>query len=240
MDPMLANILSALAIGIIISIMAAVKSPRLKAFIYSLPIPITIALFATGGHVNTTHIVGLVMVTGFLWLVYGLTRRGVNVYAADVVAAGLYVAAGLFTTKMASIPFIIAAGAFAAFWLLFVIIYRTPRTHDPVNTSKIKPIVKLPVVSAFAYVLLSLKSFLSAGVIVTFPFSGVFAVIESRHTLRTLAATFTHNSIAILVFFIVIHSMDSSHIVLKIIVGWAVYLLILRIVTAVLPLRIKH
>lgn len=237
---MLANILSALAIGIIISIMAAVKSPRLKAFIYSLPIPITIALFATGGHVNTTHIVGLVMVTGFLWLVYGLTRRGVNVYAADVVAAGLYVAAGLFTTKMASIPFIIAAGAFAAFWLLFVIIYRTPRAHDPVNTSsRIKPIVKLPIVSAFAYVLLSLKSFLSAGVIVTFPFSGVFAVIESRQTLRTLAATFSHNSIAILGLFIAIHSMDSSHIVLKVIVGWAVYLLILRIVTAVLPLQAK-
>jgi hypothetical protein len=227
------NIISAIVIGIIIAVMASVASSKLKALIYSLPIPITVALIATGGDVNVTHIIGLVLITLFLWTVKTLYTRGVNIYVADVVATGLYIAGGYFAIGFFKMPFFVAVVLYAIGWAVFMTLYRN---HPPSRKSKsnttIRPIVKLPIVSLFAFILLNLKSYLS-GIIVTFPFSGVFAVVEGRGILRTLAATFTRNSIAILMMFVTIYLFGSADLFLKLVAGWIVYIITLRAVSTI-------
>ena len=61
----------------------------------------------------------------------------------------------------------------------------------------------------------------------TFPFSGVFAVIESRDSLRILAALFTRNSIAVLAMFITMHYLVDEQLVVRLLSGLVVYSIVL-------------
>ncbi len=228
MDDIFLNIISAIAIGLIIFTMSLLKRGHLKALVYSLPIPITIALVATNGHVNETNVIGLIILCLFLWATYWQVNRNVNIYLADILASLGYIVVGYVAISYIKIPFFAISLVYLAAWLLFVLLYKHTVEKKAEAPAKIQPILKLPVVTLLAFVLLSLKSYL-AGIVVTFPFSGVFAVVESRHTLRTLAAVFTRNSIAILGLFLVMHSLDSINLGLRILIGWLVYFAILII-----------
>jgi len=229
------NVVSAIAIGLIIAVMAYIKNSHLKALVYSLPIPITIALIATGGKVNTTNIVGLFLLTLFLWFVWLLNEQGVNIFVADVVAAFSYVLVGYVAIQHIKIPFYLGVFIYFVIWICFVTLYRNrvaieKKKQDP----KINPGIKGVIVTILAYLLLSLKTYLS-GIIVTFPFSGVFAVIEGKHILETLASVFSRNSIAILMMFITIYGLEKINLGLKISAGWIVYLIILKLVIKFIP-----
>lgn len=79
------------------------------------------------------------------------------------------------------------------------------------------------IVFGVAFLLLSAKDLLS-GVMVTFPFSGVFAVVEMKKDLKILAFEFTKNSIAILLFFISLAIlMPIVGFYLSIALSWVVY-----------------
>jgi hypothetical protein len=223
------NIISAIAVGIIILIMALLKSGYLKALIYSLPIPITIALIATGGTVNETNIIGLFLLILYLWLMVFLVKRGMNVYVADIVAVIAYVVVGYVAITYIKLPFEVTLIIYAIFWVLYAILYRHKVSREVKSSKRLNPVVKFPIVTITSFILFSLKSYLS-GVVVTFPFSGVFAVIESRGTLRTLAAMFTGNSIGILALFGVVYYLGSTNLVVKILAGWASYFVIVFVV----------
>jgi hypothetical protein len=238
MDPVLLNILSALSIGVMIFIMSLLKSGYIKALVYSLPIPITLALVATGGTIDETNVTGLLLVCGFLWMVWALNKAGINLYVADIVSAITYVGVGFIAVTYLAISFQLAVAIYAIVWGVFVWRYKHVVQNSKVkNVRHLNPFVKLPIVSTIAYVLLNFKSFL-AGVIVTFPFSGVFAVLESRNTLRTLAATFTRNSFAILIFFITIYLLSDQLLAVRILVGWCVYLVALFAISKLI--RYEH
>jgi len=231
------NILSAISIGLIIAVMASIKNSQLKATVYSLPIPITIALIATGGKVNITNIVGLFLITLFLWLVWILHERGLGIYASDVIAAVCYVAVGYAGVKYIKLPFYAGVFIYLVAWLVFILAYRNRVVSEKTRvSSKINPAVKGAIVTILAYILFSLKKYL-AGIIVTFPFSGVFAVIESKHMLETLAGVFTRNSIAILMMFVTIYALGETNLVLRLAAGWAVYLVALKLVIKFAPLK---
>lgn len=228
MDDIFLNIISAAAIGLIIFTMSLLKRGHLKALVYSLPIPITIALVATNGHVNETNVIGLIILCLFLWATYWQVNRSVNIYLADILASIGYVAIGYIAISYIKASFLAASLVYLITWLLFILFYRHEAEKKTELPAKIQPILKLPVVTLLAFVLLSLKSHL-AGIVVTFPFSGVFAVVESRRTLRTLAAVFTRNSIAILALFLAMYYLDSINFGLRILAGWLVYLGVLMI-----------
>lgn len=231
------NIISASAIGLVILAMAVIKNGRLKAFVYSLPIPITVTLVATGGNVNANHPAGLLLASLFLWSVFVLNRSGkVNIFLSDIIAALCYIGVGYSLIQIINISFYWAALIYLILWLVFVFIYRPQnQKEDSQPASKISPIVKFIIVFIFAYVLLSLKSYLSS-VIVTFPFSGVFAVVEGREILETLAATFARNSLAILAMFAVMYALDDIHLGMRIAASWGVYLIVLKIITVLFPM----
>jgi hypothetical protein len=238
MNEIVFNIVFALVIGVVIAVIASVKGSRTKALIYSLPIPMSLALIATGGNVDTSHIIGLLIVTLFLWLVTYLSSRGVHIVIADIVSATAYIGVGYVVITYTHIPFYIAVATYALLWLLFISLYREKKFKESKKKiAKISPIIKFPIVSVVAFALLNLKTLLS-GVVVTFPFSGVFAVIETQNILRTLSATFARNSLGMLIFFTTIHIADGCNLVLKLAIGWAVYLVTLKLITTFVPFKI--
>lgn len=231
----LVNTVSALAISLIIYCMAVVKSSRVKALVYSLPIPITIALIATGGKVDSSNIIGLLLLCLFLWLVRLLYVYKLPLLAADVTSAVLYVVVGFALIKGISLSFGVVCLAYTVLWLVFVLIYRPSKEVQREAPQKIKPVPKAVIVFALALVLLTLKSYL-AGVVVTFPFSGVFAVVEGKNILKTLAAVFSRNSLAILIFFITFYSIHSkTGLWPALLLGWVVYAIALSVITKVIP-----
>ncbi|MCA9337341.1 hypothetical protein KC951_01380 [Candidatus Saccharibacteria bacterium] len=229
---MLLNLVSAVLIGAIIGAMALIKKPRTKALVYSLPFPITIALIATHGKVDESNIIGLFLLSGFLWLVYWLYTKGFSIYLADIISAALYVLIGYFLIKTMPTGFVLLTILYLAFWFLFVLLYRKHEEEEVKHRPhKIKPLYKTVIVTPLAFLLLALKSQL-AGIVVTFPFSGVFAVVEGQYILRTLAAIFTRNSIAILALFVTIYcTVDAIGFWYSIVAGWISYIAILLFVS---------
>ena len=89
------NLLSALTISCIISIMAVLKNPQAKAVVYSLPIPGAAALLATGGKVLSSTFIGLILADLFIWCVFYLHQvRKWPILTSDLLFAIAYVAAG--------------------------------------------------------------------------------------------------------------------------------------------------
>jgi hypothetical protein len=225
------NILMALIIAGIIVVIAMVKTPKMKAIVYGLPIPITVALIASQKGVNESHIIGLGLLVGFLWLVKFLQARGWHVIFADLIAAIAYVSIGYVLVKFTAVSFEFAVFLYVIAWGAFVTLSKRRKIEQTQFSSKrVSLWLRAIIVFCIAYFLLETKDFLS-GIIVTFPFSGVFAVIEMKENLNTLAREFTKNSIAILAFFIAVWAtMNLWGIMMAILVGWAVYAVVFRLV----------
>lgn len=201
------NVLMALSIAAIIVVIASLTSARAKAIVYSLPIPITMALIASRNGVDGSHVIGLGLLMGFLWLVSQLSSRGINILLADVISATAYVGVGYAILGLKDMaPFYILCITYAVFWLIFRLFERQRPAPIAANVSgkKINLWLKALVVFFIAYCLLETKNLLS-GIVVTFPFLGVFAVVEMKENLRTLSREFAKNSIAILAFFVMVH-----------------------------------
>jgi len=221
------NIFMATLIAVIIGVIAAIKNPKLKSLVYSLPIPITLTLIATQKKVDGTHVVGLALLTGFLYLTSWLMRRFNNIWIADIVAAIAYTAVGYILVKgvpdLASNILLLSAGYFV-FWVLVVFYPKKPKKRPVPPRSRVNPALKGAMVFPLAYLLLLLKNILQ-GVVVTFPYSGVFAVYEMRHELDILAYEFAKNSLAILVLLLIVYyAADSWGFYPAIIASWVGYI----------------
>ena len=239
MSSVAANLLSALAISAVISFMALLKGSKARALVYSLPIPITTALIATGGKVDRFSIIGIALVTGFLWGMYVLHQRlSWNILLADVLLAAVYVVAAYLLAKTVTVPFIIVAVGYLLLWVVAMQRLREARAAHQQTAQKAAPVwAKAIVVFGLAYALFTLKIYL-ATFVVTFPYSGVFAVYEGRKMLHILAIVFTRNSIAIWVFFIAYHTLNPNldkWLVLA--MSWAAYGVALVAVTKLFPLN---
>lgn len=227
------NLIMAMAIAVTIVVISLVRSPILKAVIYGLPIPITLALIASQKGVDTSHIVGLFLLTSFLWLVNWLKGKGVNIFVADMFSAVVYVVVGYVLTRLdleKDWLFWSFSAAYFFLWLAFMFLFPRGIVLEAGRKEKVDVVIKGAVVFSVATLLLTLKDLLR-GIVVTFPFSGVFTVLEMRNQLHVLSREFTRNSIAILAFFIAIYLTTTSFgPYLAIVVGWVVYLIALRTV----------
>jgi hypothetical protein len=230
---LLFNLIMALVIALVIIAIATVKNPVLKAVVYGLPIPITVALVASQKGVDSSHIVGLFLLVLFLWVVHWLRRCGVHILIADVIGALIYVVLGFMAVHVmkGAHLFIPLVGAYVVFWILWMMRTRGPPQDEPAPQVNTVPLLRKGVVIfVVANVLLALKDLLK-GVVVTFPFSGVFAVVEMQGKLHTLASEFTKNSIAILVFFAIVHyAAYAMQLYAAVALGWVGYVVVLTAV----------
>lgn len=231
----LLNLVSALAIGGVITGLAAIREVRLKALLYVLPIPISIGLIATHGHVSGANIIGLGLIWGFLLLTwYLIDRLRLPVLLADVLASVAYVIIGYGLIRLVRLPFWALTCLFVIMWALLTMYYHRHLTAEKVpKPSALPPILKGSGASAIAFVLFTLKDLL-AGVVVTFPFNGVFAVIEVRRHLEQFVRSVIRNSLAIGALFVSMYYLQSRlSFAINLLMGWIAFTIVLTIVNRI-------
>lgn len=197
------NIFSAIAVSAIITVMANVHSQKLKAILYTLPFPITIALIGSNSIATSLSIVGLILTGGFLWGCYFLHfKMRMNVLLADILLAVFYILAAYILTRLVDISFWTIFILFGLCWLVLMALFkRATFRYRSQNPSKLNPFLKAVFVFIIAFALFSAHHYLAAFV-VTFPYNGVFAVYENRAGLLPQAALFTRNSLALAAYFL--------------------------------------
>lgn len=172
-----------------VTAMAYVRSPRAKALTYSMPVPFSCAYVATQLPINATHLTGLLLVVGYNWMVYLLrVRATLPLIPVIVTAAGGYFLAAMALRPLAGIALAWVAGTIVIVWLVVVTRYR-PRL-EPDHRSRTPWYVKAPLILAIAIGVYNATGLLAGGVGM-FPYAGIFASYETRHSLRTLAGQFT-------------------------------------------------
>jgi hypothetical protein len=235
------NILSALAVSGIITAMAKVHNQKLKAILYALPFPITIALIGSNSIATSLSLLGLMLTGGFLWGCYFLHfKLGMKVLRADILLAALYVVVAYILAQLVSVSFWAMFAVFLATWLTLMILFRTTtfeyHAHRP---SKTNVWLKAATVFIIAFVLFSTHQYLAAFV-VTFPYNGVFAVYENKAGLLPQAALFTRNSIALTAYFLANYLVGTQHpAVLRYAASWLAFGIVLVLVNRLVKVHIK-
>lgn len=195
-DQLRNNVPSALVLCFFVTAIACVRSPRLKALIYSLPVPFTCAYVATGVPMNATHITGLILIVTYNWLVWFLrTKANWPLQLAIPASVGVYITGSILARPLAGTPLIWVALIFLAIWTLNALLYRA--RPEPHHRGRTPVYLKIPMVFVISMIIYNATRLL-AGAVNTFPYAGIFTSYESRHSLRTLAGQFTINILGLL------------------------------------------
>lgn len=202
-----------LAVTASILVISSVKSPKLRASIYSLPIPITIILLGTGIAANSTHLFSLILVILFMfntWLLY----KKLPIVLSITIATVLYVVMGLINQYIVKIPFVYTYLVMIALWLLWVTIQ--PLTFhktaaNPAAGYKMRPkdyMARGGIVFGLTYILVGFRE-LILGAAVTFPFNGIFTAYIMKDQLLFLVNELVRNFLALMNFFATIYLLQA-------------------------------
>ena len=179
----------ALIVGVSLqtTLLAFVRSPRLKAFLYSFPVPFTIANLALGRPVGASHMVGYLNLLLFMnmvrWLHVGLRLA---IVASIVASAAIYCLVGVALNAVLPLTAPAFWAAFAAVAATGIVLARLlPHRAEPGHRSDLPVAAKFAAVAVVISALVSLKGALG-GFMTTFPMVGVVAAYEARHSLWTM------------------------------------------------------
>lgn len=177
-----------LGVSMLVTVVAFVHRPRVKALVFSFPVPFALANLSLGEPISATHAAGLLNLLLFLNVVRWLHAGArIAIVPTIAIAAGLYIAVGAGLHRM--IP-----NSTPAFWLVFAVVIAVAITLlavmkprlEPGHRSELAIPVKFAAVAGVVAVIVALKGVLG-GFMTTFPLAGVVTVYESRRSLWTLS-----------------------------------------------------
>lgn len=233
-------IILASVVTLSILLISSIDSPKLRATIYSMPIPITVILIGSGGNVNTTHLTGLIDVTLFIISVWFLTKKlSLHIVPALVAGVILYVLTGLLFRPLVEVPFLVSYFVLSILWLLTIIV---PPKIDSIHYKKVidrlEPkdyAIRGVVVFSLAAAVMSIKS-LILGAATTFPFNGIFTVYVMRDQLPVLIAEILRNLFALFNFLLAIWIFQPiTGLLPALAIGWIIELIILYSIVNFIP-----
>ncbi|MGW5669285.1 hypothetical protein [Micromonospora sp. NPDC003776] len=209
-----------------------IQSVRVRAFIYSLPLPMTLALVATGHRVNGAQLLGVLGLNLF-FLTVAVTHRRWRwpILLADLAGVAAYVALSV-GLRAVPPPFEVALAGTVALWAVaMALLGRRPPTA-PVSAAAAQPPaerrgglaapVKLAVILVGA-VLTGLLGELLRGMVVTFPYAGVLVAVEARRQLVDFTRHFARNSLALVGFLAGYHYLQDVSPGAALAAGWAAF-----------------
>ncbi|MEU9826421.1 hypothetical protein [Micromonospora chersina] len=210
---------------------SVIRSVRLRAFVYSLPLPMTLALLTTGHRVDGPQLLGVVGLNLF-FVTVAVTHRRLRwpILLADLAGVAAYVAlsAGVLAVP---VPFEAALAGTVALWGLAMVLLRRrsasappPQPADARRDGLAAP-VKLVVIFVGA-LLTGLLGELLRGMVVTFPYSGVLVAVEARRQLAEFSRHFARNSLALVGFLAGHHYLQDASPALALAGGWAAFALV--------------
>lgn len=237
------TIILALAITLVVVTIASIANPKLRAAVYTLPIPITIVLIGTGGNVNTTHLTGLMDVIIFFSVIWFLSEKlKLHIVWSICSSILIYIFLGIMFKKLIEVPFMFSYVTMAVVWLIYIF-----RLQLRVDKSQYRQLVqkttykdhiaRAGVVFSLASIIITIKSLL-LGATVTFPYTGTFTAYVMRNQLPVLIAEICRNFFAIMTFFLVVWYLQPKIGLLSAIaIGWIVNISVLYMIVRYLPRR---
>jgi hypothetical protein len=210
---------------------SVIRSVRVRALVYSLPLPMTLALVTTGHRVDGPQLLGVVGLNLF-FVTVAVTHRRLRwpILAADLAGVAVYVAlsAGVLAVP---VPFEAALAGTVALWALTQALLRRraagappPEPADARRDGLAAP-VKLVVIFVGA-LLTGLLGELLRGMVVTFPYAGVLVAVEARRQLAEFSRHFARNSLALVGFLTAHHYLRDTSPALALAAGWAAFALV--------------
>ncbi|MDG4840383.1 hypothetical protein O7631_27990 [Micromonospora sp. WMMD967] len=191
-----------------------IRSVRLRALVYSLPLPMTLALVSSGHRVEGAQVVGVVGLNlFFVTVAFSHQRLRWPILLADGAGIAVYVAlsAGLLAVGM---PFGAALAGTLVLWLAAMLLLRRraparpaladARPSGDARRDGLPALLKLMVIFVGA-VLTTLLGAVLRGMVVTFPYSGVLVAVEARRQLVEFSRHFARNSLALVGFLTAYH-----------------------------------
>jgi hypothetical protein len=231
------TLLTAAVVTSVVWSVSLVRSVRLRALIYSLPAPITVVLVATHIPVSAQHLLGVVLLNLFVAVVAWLHHYGGRpILLADLAGIAAYVGGSWTILHLGDLPFLPVLAATLVLWAIAVVLARRtlmrPRHQPPDRRAEptvgrrgatLPPLGKLLVIGASALLVVALGGLLH-GMVVTFPYSGVLVVIETRRDLVEFCTHFARNSSALLAFLTAYYFTQDISPYLALGAGWAAFL----------------
>lgn len=181
------------------TVMAYVHHPKLKAFVYSLPFPFTFAVFVTGGTIEASNVLGLLVLLVYIHSVrLWYHRLQTGIWLAIALSALTYCLLGTSLFRLVpptSFAFWVSCGIVAVVALINLKIQ--PHRDEPGHRTPLPLYMKLPVIVAVVSLLVMARSHLG-GFMTTFPMVGILGAYESRHSLWTMSRQFPRMMISML------------------------------------------
>jgi hypothetical protein len=175
------------AVSLMSTVLAYVRSPRVKALVFGLPIPFTLAALSLNQEVDATYAMGLLMLLVYVHGVRVLHRMCRWPIALAIVVSALGI--GLFSAGLARVlpasDYVFWLSLLSAVLLAVTLFVLVPRRFEPSHRTSMPLWAKLPVILGVVFVLIALKQILR-GFMPLFPMVGLIAAYEARHSLWTL------------------------------------------------------
>lgn len=210
------------------TLIAFVRQPRWKAFLYSFPVPFTLANLSLGQPVDVSHAAGMLNLILYLnmvrWLHKGLK---LHIVPAIALAAGIYVAIGAALNALlpkTAAAFWVTVGASAV--VALVLLLAVPHREEEEHRSPLPVPTKAAAVTGVVVVIVLLKRLLG-GFMTTFPMVGVVGAYESRKSLWTLARqgpVLVLSLVAMMSIMRLVQSYAGWSVALSLAAGWAGWL----------------
>jgi len=216
-----------LLVTAVVGAVSVIRSVRLRALVYSLPLPMTLALVTTGYGVDGAQVLGVLGLNLF-FVTVALTHQRLrwHILLADGAGIGVYVvlSAGLVAVD---VPFEVALAGTLVLWVAGMLLRRrrarpvTVTTDGSASTGLPVPL-KLVVIFVGAILTALLGAVLRA-MVVTFPYSGVLVAVEARRQLFEFTAHFARNSLALVAFLTAYHYVQDVSTAGALGAGWAAF-----------------
>lgn len=181
------DIILLFAVSTMSVILAYAENPKIKAFIFSLPIPFSIASLSLGRPVDTTNVMGLILLLAFAHSVRILHLNvKINIVIAIIISAIGYCVIGSILAAVIPVNEWTFWITFSAVIVLALYLYTTtPEPVEPGYKSPLPVWIKFPAVLGVVAKLVVIKNILQ-GFMTVFPMVGVVAAYESRYSLWTI------------------------------------------------------
>ena len=199
-----------LALGVVVTILSisSVRSAKLKAALYTLPIPITIILIGTGNEINATHLFSLLLVIFFFILTWCLYKKlKINIILSIILALIGYVLTGILNQIIINIPFALIYASVSLGWVTWIILQPLShiRAKDNIPNLQFQDYaIRGITIFGLTYFMVGIRE-LILGAAVTFPFNGIFTAYIMRDSLLYLVNEVIRNFIGIINFFGIIY-----------------------------------
>jgi hypothetical protein len=212
------------------TVLAYLRDPRWKAFVFSLPIPFTFAFLAVGRPVDLTNVLGMTLLLAFTHGVRLLhVALRLPILLSIAVATGAYCVLSALVAPLvpADNEALFCGSALATVLFGWVVYHLTPPRVEQGHRSPLPIWLKLPLVGLVVLGLMLMKNALR-GFTTVFPMMGVITAYEARASLWTICRQVPAVMIALTSMMMTVRLLQPSMgIGPALAVGWLAHLLII-------------